>query len=121
MNALQKINARAKQLKKANKNLSHKSAIKKASADYRAGKIGTIKKVTGMKRRIKPNARNEVKQRAQGAGLTIQAATHFIKRDYEDKLGRAEVQLFNAKTKTAKRAIRKRISEYKRQLRKLEK
>lgn len=41
MNALKKINARASQLKKANKSLSHKDAIKKASADYRAGRLGS--------------------------------------------------------------------------------
>ncbi len=42
--ALKKIRARAKQLQKKHPNAKWTSLIKSASKDYRAGKLGTIKK-----------------------------------------------------------------------------
>ncbi len=42
MNALQKIGKRAKQLRQVNKKLSQTEAIKKAAAEYRAGKLGKV-------------------------------------------------------------------------------
>lgn len=121
--AIEKISARAKQLQRKHPNSSWKSLIKKASQEYRAGKKMTVlrkprkqKKVSGMRKKV----RHEINEKAQGAGLSIATATHFIKKSYEDKLGRAEVQLFNATTRTAKKNIRKRIAEYKRKLRKLD-
>lgn len=69
---------------------------------------------------MRKTVRREVNARAEGAGLTIATAKYFIKKEYEDKLGRAEVRLFNATTQTAKRKIRKEIAEYKKKLRKLD-
>lgn len=44
MIALQKIGKRAKQLRAANKKLSQRDAVKKAAAEYRAGKLGKVPK-----------------------------------------------------------------------------
>lgn len=42
MNALQKITKRAKQLRRIHPKLSQADAVKKASADYRAGRLGAV-------------------------------------------------------------------------------
>lgn len=44
MTAIVKIGKRAKQLRSVNKKLSQRDAIKKAAAEYRAGKLGKVPK-----------------------------------------------------------------------------
>jgi hypothetical protein len=46
---LQKITRRAKQIRKGSKNMDWKTAVKKAGAEYRAGKIGKAKKAVKKK------------------------------------------------------------------------
>lgn len=43
-NTLKKITTRAKQIRKAHPSMAWKNAVKKAGAEYRAGKIGAVRK-----------------------------------------------------------------------------
>jgi hypothetical protein len=49
-NALVKISKRTKQLKRLHKKLTHKQAQKRAVQDYRAGKLGRVKKKAAKKK-----------------------------------------------------------------------
>lgn len=61
-NALAKINARIKQLKKASPGISHRTAQKKASAEYKAGKLG---KVPAARKAVKPLKKRVTKVKAR--------------------------------------------------------
>jgi hypothetical protein len=124
---LKKITARAKQIRKK-RDIEWTTAVKMASKEYNSGKLSgskktsSRKKVSGfMKKRNKSGGPVEVAKKSAGAGLTIAAATHFIVKEYEAKLGRLEVRLFNASTKTEKKKIRSDIAEVKRALNRLQK
>lgn len=134
---LKKITARAKHIRHLHGG-TWKAAVKKAGAEYRAGKIHGVKKKKPKKaarkkavRRVKllHAAEGKAIQRLRGVRSTFQAAAigglttaqHIAhaKEKIAQEIGRAEMAKFRAKTKTAKRKITKRISALKMRFRKL--
>lgn len=140
---LKKITARAKHIRHTHGG-TWKAAVKKAGAEYRAGKIhGVKKRKVGTTKAQKAHARKfaikavklmhksegQAIQRLRGVRSTFQAAAigrlttaqhiSHAKEKIAQEIGRAEMAKFRAKTKTAKRKISKRISELKTRFRKL--
>ena len=135
-NTLKKITARAKHIYK--KGGTWKTAVKKAGAEYRAGKISgskkrapkkSARKKTTRRRRIGGTLSAGASQGIAGVRSTFQAAAigrlttaqhiSHAKEKIAQEIGRAEMTKFRAKTKTAKRKIAKRISALKTRFRKL--
>jgi hypothetical protein len=136
--ALKKITTRAKHIRRIHGG-TWKTAIKKAGAEYRAGKIhGVKKRIAGKKksrkkivRRVKAlhAAEGKAIRRLGGVRSTFQAAAigglttaqhlaHAKKKIVHD-IATAEAHKFTAKTKTAKRKISKRVTALKSKYRKL--
>lgn len=137
-NTLKKITARAKHIRKTHGG-TWKAAIKKAGAEYRAGKIHGVKKTVRKKvaKRRKAIRRVKILHAAEGKALravrgvrsTFQAAaigrlttTQHIshaKEKIAHEIGTAEMSKFKAKTKRAKKKIAKRVTALKQRYRKL--
>lgn len=144
MSALTKITTRAKQIRRIHGG-TWKAAVKKASAEYRAGKVhGVRKKVSGKKKssRKRTTRRKTARRRRVGGTLSagasrgimgvrstamaaaiggLSAASHLAhaRKKIEHEIGAAEVRKFVAKKKSAKRKIAKRITALKSKFRKL--
>lgn len=141
---LKKITARAKHIRKMHGG-TWKAAVKKAGADYRAGKLGSVKKSARKKvikkvrkyhaaegralRKLSGTLSAGASQGIMGVRSTFQAAAigglspsqHMAhaRKKLEHEIGAAETRKFVAKKKSAKRKIAKRITELKRRFRKL--
>lgn len=123
--ALQKITGRAKQLRRANKNLSWKEAIKKASAEYNRGSKPKTEKKSVLKKARKRRAKSRKglklskgKRAAAGSGLGS-GVRSYLENEIRNTL-RAIETLKKEKTAAARRTIRekrKHISSMKKALR----
>lgn len=123
-NALKQISARAKQLQRTHPNTQWKNLIKKASAEYRGKKkLPSKKKVSGIFSRKRKewydNPRGLSKR--VNAGMTVSAAKHFLKKEYEELMGKAMVKRAMATTKKEKKYQSDHISILKKALKGLEK
>jgi len=127
---LKKINREAKRLYAKNGG-SYKAAVKAASANYRAGKLGAVgavkrkaKKKTARKRpparRIVPTSKVVTIRNAYAVG-SIAATKSRLKKQLEEKLSWLLMGHYNAKTKTKKRHYLKLMVPIKQQLRQLTK
>lgn len=76
-NAIAVISAQAKKLQRANKKLAWKSAIKKASAMYRAGKVGAAKKAAP-KKAAKKSAPKKAARKAMPAARHKDTNSHNV-------------------------------------------
>lgn len=141
--ALSKITARAKQIRRSSPKTKWASAIKQASADYRAGRLGAIKliekgetKKTKVKKTYRVNRTtkgrfkgttavgsisriNGSKQAVNGIGQTIAGLKSSIRQKLETQLGNTYVTLNKTKGKMKRRKVQKRITAIKSQLRKM--
>lgn len=134
-NTLSKITTRAKAIRRIHGG-TWKAAVKKAGAEYRAGKISGTKKKKSKKRRaivktVKRLHRAEGKaiKRLGGVSSTFMAAAigrlstsqHIAhaKEKIAAEIGRAEMSKFKAKTKRTKNKISRRIATLKSRFRKL--
>src|SRR5262249_31840529 len=119
--ALKRIRQRAKQLQKKKPNAKWTNLIKEASREYRNGSLGAVRsapvKKVGMFKKKNPY-HTDVKNKSEGAGLSISAAKHFIKKELEERLGRFEVRKYKATTKRGKKMWGKEIQLVKSELRK---
>jgi hypothetical protein len=135
-NALKKINAEIKKLKKKHPNSSHRALQKQASAKYRAGKLGgkskrhTTKKKSVGRVHHKPRKRVGAAPRSNGADRndskrvsinvgSVSSHINAAKKKLVDEIGWNEATKLTAKTAKSKRMIQKRINEKKARLRKL--
>lgn len=121
-NTLKKITARAKQLRKASPKMEWKTAVKKAGAEYRAGaKKKVTKKAAPKKRAVKKvGARPATVKRAAGSVAVSAGATFAaLRKKLLQDIGTLEAQKFGAKLKRDKNVIAKKITEKKKQYRKL--
>jgi hypothetical protein len=141
---LKKITARAKHIRRIHGG-TWKAAVKKAGAEYRAGKLGSVKKTARKKiiRRVKKyhakegralrklsgtlsaggsggvmGVRSTFRAASIGALSPSQHMAHARKK-LEHEIGAAESRKFVAKKKSVKRKIAKRISALKSKFRKL--
>lgn len=127
-NALRAINTRAKQIRKAHPAMKYSTAIKKASAEYRAKgkkKSSPKRKVSGVKKKpaAKKIGRASSKPRKVGTIASgkvsigsVRQTARAQKKALEERLGREMVRHYNAKTKTEKRKVGKTIRETKRKI-----
>lgn len=121
--ALKKITTRAKAIRRIHGG-SWKAAIKKAGAEYRGGRIGSVKrkKAAPKKRRA---AVRKIKKFHAAEGRAIKSlgsvSSHLssAKKMLEHEIGKLEVQRYKAKKKSVKRKIGKRIAAKKSKYRKL--
>jgi hypothetical protein len=126
-NAISKISKRAKQLQKKHPGTAWKNLIKKASAEYRSGLIPKkvshrkhsvkkkthTKKVSGLfkrKRKSGYDIGKDISRRASNPIVSVSAAKHFLKREYEEllkkELFKKEMATTIKATKDASRHIR---------------
>lgn len=125
--ALSIITTAAKKLRRAHPSMKWVSAIKQASASYRAGHKAPAKKTkhAKVKRIAKKSKRkvgivmNEGAARRTFAGGTVSSLKSQLKTTYLDKLGKLEGRKFLQTTKTGKRKIAKEIAATKAELRKV--
>lgn len=111
-NALKKIITRAKQIAKAHPSMQWKSAVKKAGAEYRGGKIKkTRKKAAPKVKRSRPRRKPAV-PRAAGVkkSLSLSAINAMGRQLLKDKLAGQLLRRDLATTKRAKRKISKTIT-----------
>jgi hypothetical protein len=122
-NTLQKITTRAKQIRKAHPSMTWSSAVKKAGAEYRGGKIsGTRKKKTvGFTSRKKSHGRRIGAVPSGGTGETVAGLEAQIKKKLTEQLGWLLVQQRTAPTKTARKKLAPKIREITNKLRALKK
>lgn len=121
MNAIVTINKRAKQLKKSHPGTAWKTLIKRASAEYR-GKIKKpakrkVKSIGSPKKNKRPS--HVLAMHANDHGLTIPAAKHFLKTEYERKLSYALLWRDQSKLKSDKKHWQKEITKYRSLLRQI--
>jgi hypothetical protein len=130
MGALSKITHRAKQIRKKHPGTSWKGAIKKASAEYRSGRIGSIsshdRKIRrGKKRRATAKRKRAVARvkrlhRAEGHALSMIGTVSYhkkairdgIKRQIERKAGMRELAIKKNQRKKLTRQIAKLRKDY---------
>jgi hypothetical protein len=136
VNPLKKITTRAKHIRRIHGG-TWKAAVKKAGAEYRSGKIHGTKKRTPKKTPKKTARRKRIGGTLSASGssgiqgvrstfaaaaigglTTAQHIAHAKKKIVND-IAAAEARKFQAKTKTAKRKISKKIAEAKARFRKL--
>ena len=145
-NTLKKITARAKQLRKKHPHTPWKNLVKKAGRDYRAGKLGSVKK-SKSRQTGSSNEKRDRERSARPPGARIPAGgkkvTYYerrknrsdkpgsltgattaqlkseIKNRLEDQLGKQLVRREMAPTKTRRRKINKQVIETRRKLKKL--
>lgn len=111
--ALQKIQKRAKQLKKENPKLKHIHALKKAGAEYRAGKISGARKVKPAKKKTVTRVEKVTVSGTRPRKKPVMVATtrkavipgsgaYKIGEQILKQIDRYEAQLKRAKTKERK-------------------
>ena len=134
---LKKITTRAKHIRRTHGG-TWKAAVKKAGAEYRSGKIHGAKKTARKKtarrapakrRRISGTLSAGGSSGIQGVkttflaaaigGLTTAQHIAHAKKRIVNEIAAAEAHKFQAKTKTAKRKIQKRVTALKSRYRKL--
>lgn len=124
--ALKKINIKAKKIYK--RGGSWKSAIKKAGAEYRSGKLGKVVHMKTRRKRATAKRKRVIKKihrlhKAEGKAIqSLGSVSHHIgraKQQLIDQIARAEAKKFAAAKKTTKRKIQKRITHMKARYRKL--
>jgi hypothetical protein len=137
MSALAKINARVKALKKKHPGAKHVTLQKQAGREYKAGKLGGVKKKkkVGSSGKKKAHARKTHKRRVgslrgkshqdgidrKRVDITIgSVATHkaAIKRKLISEIGIAEGQKLTASSARTRKKIQKRITAKKAEFRK---
>jgi hypothetical protein len=127
MNALKKIIAEAKRLKKKHPNTKWTSLTKMASAKYRAGKLGSTAAVGKRKRTVKRKAARKVVHKHSGQVVRVKhvlagTVSHHVSKAkmlLKEQIGWAEAAKFTAKTKRSKSEIGKKIAKLKQQYNKL--
>ncbi len=128
-NALKKINARVKHLQKLHPNTQRKTLQKQAGREYRAGKLGAVRKSRPKKQRAKKAARKRVVRKvkrlhaAEGRAIkslgSVSSHLSAARAKIKEQIGWAEVQRFTAHKVSTKRKIGKHIANLKSQYRKL--
>jgi hypothetical protein len=116
MNALKKITTRAKQIRKSHPGITWKSAVKRAGAEYRAGKKSpsrTKPKKSRSARAPKKRLTPIIGKKKTGAGPSPVTA---VKAGLKERLGRLLLRKELATTKRDKRKIQKEISVARRRL-----
>lgn len=141
--ALKKINARVKHLARLHPNSKRVTLQKQAGAEYRAGKLGGVKKRKSALKKVKKYHRAEGralkalgrKPRRRRVGATLSDGPrpssnaigrltesqhlHHAKEKIGRKIESKYLQIFKAKTKLAKRRLNKQLTELKSRYRKL--
>ena len=137
--AIEKIGRRTKAIRKLHPKLSFRAAQKKASAEYRAGKLGGVKKkrrpVAKKKRARKVSSKPLRKRSRLGAASngsdrfdskrvnitvgSLSSQESRLKKTIAEKIGWYEAALMGAKTAKSKRAMEKKIRELKARYRRL--
>lgn len=134
-NAILKISKRAKQIRRAHKNMTWRACIKQASGEYNRGRLGASRKHS-VKRTIhrskKPvrrkvsavstAPRKRVTANIQVGKLgTVPAGTLAaeLRRRAKERIDRAIVRKFHATRKTDKRRIQREITAAKSELKRL--
>lgn len=130
--ALAKINARVKYLQKKHPKTQRKTLQKQAGREYRAGKLGGVKKKTARKkvvRRVGAVRKKSPRVSSHNDGIDSKTTTIHIgsvhhhlgsaKRALRHEIGMKEARLLDVKKAAEKRKIRKQIAEKKSLYRKL--
>ena len=137
--AIEKIGKRTKQLRKLHPSLSFRAAQKKASAYYRAGKLGRVKKKAApkkkhtkkrkaisrpLRRRSHLGAANNGSDKFDSKRVNItvggiQRSEAQLKKMIAEKIGWYEAAKISASTAKSKNAIQKKINALKARYRKL--
>lgn len=130
MKALKWITTEAKKIKRKYPKRFSKwtDYVKQASAIYASkykskSPIGKKRRVGSVKPKVRKAAVRKVQKLHKQEGKAIRAlgsiatTKNHLKRQLEERLSWGMLQHYSAKTKTAKRKIGKKLSEYKRQLR----
>jgi hypothetical protein len=125
---LKKITSRAKHLRRLHGG-TWKSNVKKAGAEYRAGKIGKVVRMKTRKRRATVKRKKAIKRvhvlhRKEGKAIralgSIPALRAAMKRAYLAELGDELLRRERATTKTQKRKHQKKIALLKKRIKALE-
>jgi hypothetical protein len=121
--ALKKITTRAKQIRKKHPGKAWKTAVKEAGREYREGGIGKVKrKKVGAVRKSTSKVRAKKSTKVRGTvGAVHTVAQHLsaAKAGLKEQLAWGLLARDQAKTKTAKRKVAKRLVEVRRKLRAL--
>jgi hypothetical protein len=130
--ALAKINARVKYLQKKHPNTQRKTLQKQAGREYRAGKLGGVKKKTARKkvvRRVGAVRKKSPRVSSHNDGIDSKTTTIHVgsvhhhlgsaKRALIHDIGMKEARMLTLKKAADKRKLRKQIAEKKSLYRKL--
>lgn len=141
--AIEKIGKRTKQIRKGHPGMSFRSAQQKASAEYRAGKLGAVRKKSAPKKKAakkkaakkkslkRSRSRSHVGAVNNGADRldnkrvnitvgSISSQQARLKKTIAEKIGWYEAALMSAKTVKAEKNLKKKIAALKLQYRKLD-
>jgi|SRR5882672_3278759 len=127
---LKKITTRAKQIRKKQPGISWRSAVKKAGAEYRGGKIRKTRKARktrpARKKKAVPRKRVKATKKAPRSRVKIRVSSGTVsghmgaaKKMLLDDIGRKDAQIFAATKKIVKRKLQKQLNKMKQQYRKL--
>lgn len=123
---LKKITAKAKKIYK--RGGTWRGAIKKAGAEYRAGKLGKVVRMKTKRRAATTKRKRTIKKirrlhKAEGKAITrlgsIAGIKSQLKKRLKEKLAKGMLSQYEARTKTAKRKISKRLTVIKKELKNL--
>lgn len=124
--ALKKITTKAKKIYK--RGGTWRGAIKKAGAEYRAGKLGKVVRMKTKRRLTTKKRKTVIKKirrlhKAEGKAITrlgsIGSLKGQLRKRLKEKLANGLLSQYQAKTKTAKKRISKRLSVIKKELKNL--
>lgn len=132
-NALQKINKRVKHLQRLHPGKKRVTLQKQAGAEYRAGKLGRVKKKSVHKKKTHHKKKSAGSHRVGATnvgtdrvdrkrvsinvgGITKAQAKSHIVNQTKEQLAWALLQRDTAKNKTARRKLSKRVSALKSEL-----
>jgi hypothetical protein len=117
-NAIVKISKRAKAIRKAHPQMAWKSAIKKASSEYRGGSLGKAKKHAPKKKHHAKAVKGVGRVKSAHAHQTTAGLKAKLRQQLEGKLAALSVRHFKANTVRETEKVAKEMSRVKKELRK---
>jgi hypothetical protein len=125
MSALKKITTRAKQLRKKHPNMEWRTAIKKAGAEYRGGKVKSAPRKKAVHRKTVKRKKHHTnwgvvsEHERRVSGVSISGLKSQLKDRYKEQLAKALLSKDLATKKMDKRRHQKRIAEIRSLLKKV--
>lgn len=116
--ALAKIQKRTKALKREHPNMKHATAQKQAGAEYRAGKLGAVRKVSGVKKRPAASQKKAVRASTHKTAVRSPKRKTIIRTQRVTSIGKIKAPKTDSSAVTRAATIVKKIDKFEAKLKK---